>query len=108
MTVAPPPWLSQRHGIDWAGFERRGWRRRGQTLERELRFKDLADAHRFIDHVAEHAVDYGRCPDMAIHRSNHVRLVIANPNHAGFTRAEERLAAKVDAVIGSSRRRMDW
>jgi pterin-4a-carbinolamine dehydratase len=70
-------------------------------LERELRFKDFNEARRFIERVAERAVDYGRRPDMAIHDSNRVRLVIANPHHAGFTLAEERLTAKVERVIDS-------
>jgi hypothetical protein len=40
-----------------------------------------------------------RRPDMCIDDYNHVRITIANPHHADLTRAEERLAAKVDAVI---------
>jgi pterin-4a-carbinolamine dehydratase len=97
--IHEPPWLQPRHKVDWAAFERRGWRRRGEALERELRFKDFDEASRFVDRVADCAVDYGRRPDMEIHRSNRVRLVIANPNHAGFTPAEERLTRKVEAVI---------
>jgi pterin-4a-carbinolamine dehydratase len=101
VTIHPPPWLQPRHKVDWEAFERRGWRRRGEALEREIRFRDFDEASRFIDQVAECAVDYGRRPDMSIHDSNRVRLSIANPHHAGLTLAEERLATKVDAVIGA-------
>ena len=49
--------------------------------------------------VGEEAVDHKRRPDMCVDDYNHVRVTIANPHHADLTRAEERLAAKVDAVI---------
>jgi hypothetical protein len=37
---------------------------------------------------------------MCILDFNHVRMTIRNPNHAGITPAEWRLAEKVDVVIG--------
>jgi pterin-4a-carbinolamine dehydratase len=77
-----------------------GWRRRGGTLYRELRFRDFEEGKRFLDRVADRAVDYGRRPDMRI-ASNQVRLSIENPHHAGLTAAELRLLGKVDAVIES-------
>ncbi|HEY7253565.1 MAG TPA: 4a-hydroxytetrahydrobiopterin dehydratase [Methylomirabilota bacterium] len=76
-----------------------GWRRQGPKLVRELTFRDFEEALRFFERVADAAVDYGRRPDMCISHFNRVHLEIANPHHAGFTLAEVRLAAKVDAVI---------
>jgi 4a-hydroxytetrahydrobiopterin dehydratase len=76
-----------------------GWRREGETIVRELQFRDFEQALDFVERVAEMANDYKRRPDMCISEFNHVRLSIANLHHAGLTRAELRLAAKVDGVI---------
>jgi pterin-4a-carbinolamine dehydratase len=80
--------------------KQQGWRRVGEALVRELIFPDFDAAMDFFERVARAAVDYGRRPDMCVYEFNHVRLRIANPNHAGFTQAEMRLAEKVNAIIG--------
>jgi 4a-hydroxytetrahydrobiopterin dehydratase len=79
--------------------KQQGWRRVGEALVRELSFRDFEEAMRFFERVAEAAVDYGRRPDMCLYEFNHVRLRIANPNHAGFTHAEVRMAEKVSAIL---------
>jgi pterin-4a-carbinolamine dehydratase len=76
-----------------------GWHRRSDSLVSEVTFRDFDEALAFVERVARECVDYGRRPDMCIAELNHVRLTISNPHHAGFTEAEERLMAKVDAVI---------
>ena len=83
-----------------------GWHRAQDSLVRELTFRDFDEAFRFVERVATECVDYGRRPDMCIAELNHVRLTISNPHHAGFTEAERRLMARVDAIveeIGASR-----
>ena len=75
-----------------------GWQRGPSTLRREFVFRDYDEAKEFADYIAEHVDDYHRHPDLAITR-NRVRVVIENLHHAGITLAEERLAAKVDAVL---------
>jgi pterin-4a-carbinolamine dehydratase len=75
-----------------------GWRLVGQKLVRELSFRDFEQALAFVGRVAA-TEDYLRRPDMCILDFNCVRLRIANPNHAGITEAELRLAEKVNAVI---------
>jgi 4a-hydroxytetrahydrobiopterin dehydratase len=77
----------------------RGWRREGDALVRDLKLRDFEEALRFVERVAQLANDYGRRPDMCISEFNRVRLSISNLHHAGFTQAETRLAAKVNAVI---------
>ena len=77
------------------------WKQRGDALVRELRFRDFDEALAFVQRVADEAVDYGRRPDMCILESNHVRLSVANPHHAGITLAEQRLLDKVDAVVAA-------
>jgi len=76
-----------------------GWRREGDQLVRELKLRDFDEALSFVERVAQLTNDYGRRPDMCISEFNHVRLSISNLHHAGFTQAETRLAAKVNAVI---------
>jgi pterin-4a-carbinolamine dehydratase len=78
---------------------RAGWRRDGDTLVRELRMRDFEQALAFVELIARAVDDYGRRPDMCIAEQNHVRMIVANPHHAGLTQAEMRLAAKVDAVL---------
>ncbi len=85
--------------LDAAIAAQPGWRRRGETLERELDFRDFEEALQFVDRVGQATVDYQRRPDMCISEFNRVRLTIANPHHAGFTRAEARLMEKVSAIV---------
>jgi 4a-hydroxytetrahydrobiopterin dehydratase len=74
------------------------WRHEGGALVRELAFRDHDEAQAFADTIAERAEDYHRHPDLVI-ALNRVRIVIENLHHAGITRAEQRLAEKVDAVL---------
>jgi pterin-4a-carbinolamine dehydratase len=76
-----------------------GWRLEGDTLVRELTFRDYDEAKAFADHIAEHVDDYHRHPDLVL-TVNRLRIVVANLHHAGITAAEQRLAAKVDAALG--------
>jgi 4a-hydroxytetrahydrobiopterin dehydratase len=76
----------------------KGWREHGLALVRDFTFRDFDDALRFVGSVGAKAVDFGRHPDMRISMGN-VRFVVRNPNHAGLTEAELRLAAKVDAAL---------
>jgi 4a-hydroxytetrahydrobiopterin dehydratase len=76
-----------------------GWRQEGETLARELTFRDFEDAMLFFERVAAAAVDYVRRPDMCISHFNRVRLSVSNLHNAGLTVAEFRLAAKVNAIV---------
>jgi 4a-hydroxytetrahydrobiopterin dehydratase len=80
-------------------LEDQGWRRAGESLVRELSFRDFDEAIAFLQRVAACAEDHLRRPDMCILDFNRVRLTITNPHHAGVTEAELRLAQKVDQVI---------
>jgi 4a-hydroxytetrahydrobiopterin dehydratase len=75
------------------------WRRAGDSLVRELTFKDFDEALGFVERIARGAVDFERRPDLCIEQFNHVRVTIANLHHAGFTAAEQRLVDKVDAIV---------
>jgi 4a-hydroxytetrahydrobiopterin dehydratase len=82
-----------------------GWRLVGQSLVRDLSFRDFDEAIAFVERVAAAAEDHLRRPDMCILDFNRVRLMITNPNHVGLTEAEWRLAEKVDAVLSSESER---
>ncbi|HEY2142608.1 MAG TPA: 4a-hydroxytetrahydrobiopterin dehydratase [Solirubrobacteraceae bacterium] len=85
--------------IDRRQSAHRGWRRIGQSLVRELSFRDFDEALNFVERVATAAEDHLNRPDMCISNFNRVRLTIANRHHAGVTQAELRLLAKVNAII---------
>jgi 4a-hydroxytetrahydrobiopterin dehydratase len=74
------------------------WRRENGALVRELAFRDFEEAKDVAEFIAENVEDYHRHPDLEI-TLNRLRIVIANLHHAGITRAEERLAAKVDQAL---------
>ena len=75
------------------------WRRAGQSLVRELAFRDFDQAIAFVEQLASVSEDHLRRPNMCILDFNRVRLTITNPRHAGITPAELRLAGKVDAFL---------
>ena len=77
-----------------------GWKASGDRLVRELSMRDFDEAMRMAERIAEAAEDHFRRPDMCITDFNRLRIIVANPHHAGITEAERRLAAKVDAVVG--------
>jgi pterin-4a-carbinolamine dehydratase len=76
-----------------------GWRATGDALVREIAMRDFDEALALVGCIATAAQDHFRRPDMCISEFNRVRITVANPHRAGITRAETRLAAKVDAAI---------
>jgi pterin-4a-carbinolamine dehydratase len=87
---------------------RSAWRRRGQALVREMRMRDFDSAMQVLERVGADAADYERRPDMCILTPNRVRLTIVNPHHAGITRAELRLASRVDSVLENLSPQPSW
>jgi 4a-hydroxytetrahydrobiopterin dehydratase len=96
------PTIARRRPIDPGSRLDPGWRLVGRSLVRELSFRDFDEAFAFATRVANGAVDYLRRPDICIYDFNRVRLTLANPHHAGLTKAEWRLARKVDAILTAS------
>ena len=75
-----------------------GWCIQGDSLVREIEFRDFSDAIAFLERIAS-VNDHLRRPDMCILNYNRVRLTIVIPPHAGLTAAEIRLAEKVNRII---------
>jgi pterin-4a-carbinolamine dehydratase len=81
----------------------KGWKEKDGALVREIAMRDFDEAFQLVGRIAAAADDHFRRPDLCVSEFNHVRIVVANPHHAGITEAEKRLAEKVDAVLGDRR-----
>jgi pterin-4a-carbinolamine dehydratase len=66
---------------------------------REIGFADFSDAVAFLERIALAVEHRPRRPDMCILSTTCVRLTIGNPEHAGLTDVEIRLAEKVNRLI---------
>jgi pterin-4a-carbinolamine dehydratase len=93
-----PHFPAPEHNPSLDEVRQHGWRDRGSTLERTLRFRDRLEAARAGEYVTEKAVDWLRRPDIEV-LHNELHVIVANPHNAGVTAAETRLAAKVDSVV---------
>ena len=76
-----------------------GWRTEGDSLVREIEFADFSDAVAFLERIALAVEHRPPRPDMCILSTTCVRLTIGNPEHAGLTAAEIRLAETVNRLI---------
>ena len=65
---------------------------------REIEFADFSDAVVFLERIV-FAVEHPRRPDMCILSTTCVRLTIGNPERAGLTAVEIRLAETVNRLI---------
>jgi 4a-hydroxytetrahydrobiopterin dehydratase len=75
------------------------WRREDDSLVREIEFRDFSDAVAFLGRITFTVADHASRPDMYILSYTCVRLTIGNPDHAGLTAAEIRLAEKVNRLV---------
>ena len=66
---------------------------------REIEFRDFSDAVAFLERIAFSVEHHRRRPDMYVLSYTCVRLTIGNPEHAGLTAAEIRLAEELDRLI---------
>ncbi len=75
-----------------------GWRQDGESLVRELEFKDFATALAFVNRVGEVAEAANHHPDITIHGWNNVRLVLSTHSEGRVTDADHALAEQIDAL----------
>jgi 4a-hydroxytetrahydrobiopterin dehydratase len=73
-----------------------GWERQGESIEREWRFADFAEAVSFVDRVAEIAETANHHPDILLHGWNRVRLTLSTHSQDGLTEADFQLAGQID------------
>ena len=74
------------------------WRREGDEIVRDWRFKDFAEAIAFVNRVAGAAEDANHHPDILVHGWNNVRLSLATHSEGGLTDADFRLAERFDQL----------
>jgi len=76
------------------------WSQRPDALERDFEFEDFAQAMAFVNRVADVAEDADHHPDILVHGSNKVRLMLATHPGGGLTDADHALARRIDEVVG--------
>lgn len=74
------------------------WEREGETIVREWRFADFAQALAFVDRVGAAAESAGHHPDILLHGWNRVRLTLSTHSEGGLTQADFDLARGVERI----------
>jgi 4a-hydroxytetrahydrobiopterin dehydratase len=81
---------SRLHGNDW--------RREGDEIVREWKFKDFAEAMEFVNRVAAAAEEANHHPDILLHGWNMVRLSLTNHSAGGLTDPDFEMAKRFDEL----------
>jgi 4a-hydroxytetrahydrobiopterin dehydratase len=74
------------------------WARDGQSIVRERKLADFAQAIAFVDEVAALAEEANHHPDILVHGWNRVRLTLSTHSAGGLTEADFALARQIDAL----------
>jgi 4a-hydroxytetrahydrobiopterin dehydratase len=74
------------------------WRREGDEIVRDWKFKDFAEAITFVNRIADAAEEANHHPDILVHGWNNVRLSLTNHSAGGLTATDFEIAAKFDAL----------
>jgi 4a-hydroxytetrahydrobiopterin dehydratase len=74
------------------------WRREGNAIVRDWRFKDFGEAISFVNRVADVAESANHHPDILLHGWNHVRLTLSTHSEGGITGADLKLADGFDRL----------
>lgn len=75
------------------------WHRQGQSIVREWKLDDFAQALAFVNRVAEAAEAANHHPDILLHGWNKVRLELSTHSEGGLTQADFDLAARIDRLV---------
>ncbi len=70
----------------------------GKKIERDMRFKNFAEAIAFINIVAKTAEDEGHHPDIFLHNWNKIRFSLMTHAIKGLFLNDFILAAKIDSL----------
>jgi 4a-hydroxytetrahydrobiopterin dehydratase len=74
------------------------WKREGETIVRDWKFGDFAEAMAFVDRVADAAEEANHHPDILVHGWNKVRLVLTNHSAGGLTEPDFEMAKRFSAL----------
>jgi 4a-hydroxytetrahydrobiopterin dehydratase len=81
-----------------ARLEGGDWRREGNAIVRDWRFKDFGEAISFVNRVADVAESANHHPDILLHGWNHVRLTLSTHSEGGITGADLKVADSFDRL----------
>jgi 4a-hydroxytetrahydrobiopterin dehydratase len=74
------------------------WQDTGEALQRDLQFRDFAEAMAYVNRVAEVAEEANHHPDILVHGWNKVRLSLFTHSEGGITDADRAMAARIDGL----------
>jgi 4a-hydroxytetrahydrobiopterin dehydratase len=74
------------------------WRREGETIVRDRKFKDFAGAIVWVNRVAAAAEEANHHPDILVHGWNNVRLTLTTYAAGALTEHDLRMAHTIDAL----------
>jgi 4a-hydroxytetrahydrobiopterin dehydratase len=74
------------------------WQRDGETLVRELKFDDFAQAMAYVNRVADLAEEVNHHPDILVHGWNHVRLTLTTHSAGRLTDNDFDMARRIDEL----------
>jgi 4a-hydroxytetrahydrobiopterin dehydratase len=81
-----------------AGIDGTEWRRDGDAIVRDHKFKDFAEAMAFVNRVADAAEQANHHPDILVHGWNNVRLTLSTHSVGGLTQNDVDMAKRLDGV----------
>ena len=74
------------------------WRREGDEIVRDFKFKDFAAALAFVNLVGAQAEEIDHHPDILLHGWNNVRLKVMTHSEHALTDKDFELARRVDVI----------
>ncbi len=74
------------------------WRREGDEIVRDWKFKDFVEAMAFVNRVAEAAEEANHHPDILVHGWNNVGLTLTTHSAGGLTENDHEMARRIDAL----------
>jgi 4a-hydroxytetrahydrobiopterin dehydratase len=74
------------------------WRQEGESLVRDYKFKDFAQAVAFVNAVAGAAEEANHHPDILIHGWNNVRLTLTTHSAGKLTDNDRAMAERIDGL----------
>jgi 4a-hydroxytetrahydrobiopterin dehydratase len=75
------------------------WRQEGESLVRDLKFDDFAQAIAFVNRVAEAAERANHHPDILVHGWNRVCLTLTTDSAGGLADADRAMAETIDRLV---------
>jgi 4a-hydroxytetrahydrobiopterin dehydratase len=74
------------------------WERDGETLVRDLKFDDFAQAMAYVNRVADLAEEVNHHPDILVHGWNRVRLTLTTHSAGTLTHNDYNMARRIDQL----------